>query len=83
MWKKIKLYRKQILALNWPLIIDLFCFRSTMSETECEYWQIRRGMEHVAVLMREFLQDSSRNTVVPSFHTERLLTVSFLPTIPV
>jgi hypothetical protein len=54
-----------------------------MSETECEYWQIRRGMEHVAVLMREFLQDSSRNTVVPSFHTERLLTVSFLPTIPV
>jgi hypothetical protein len=80
MWKGIKLYQKQILALNWLMIIDLFCFRSTMSETECEYWQIRRGMEHVAVLMREF---SSRNTVVPSFHTERLLTVSFLPTIPV
>ena len=34
-----------------------------MSETECDYWQIRRGMEHVAVLMREFLQDSSRNTL--------------------
>jgi hypothetical protein len=44
------------------------------------------SMEHVAVLMREFLllQDSSRNTQLPpSFHAERLLTDSFLPTIPV
>ena len=36
------------------------------------------SMEHVAVLMREFLQDSSRNTVVPSFLAERLQTGSFL-----
>ena len=107
MWKRIKLYRKQILALNWLMIIDLFCFRSTMSETECEYWQkglrflmedVTRdfsrflqqeqgqvdSMDHVAVWMREFLHYSSRNTQLPpSFHAERLLTGSFLPTIPV
>ena len=50
-----------------------------------EQGQVDR-MEHVAVLMREFLllQDSSRNTQLPpSFHAERLLTGSFLPTIPV
>ena len=66
MWKKIKLYRKQILALNWLMIIDLFCFRSTMSETECEYWQKGHGAR--GILDEGVLARLQKEHSLPSFH---------------